>query len=150
MTSSQHYECSLEQADGRFDLEKGVNAGDSADLFRASYKTEFSDSTSPNSKWWNGSNSGLKIAQISASDSTMTFFVPGAVWLEKKQITGLWSINQERNAYAYIDGIGWRKISAESDSIFLGMLELLSSAKESKSPVNLRVENDVIKELYVF
>lgn len=150
MTPSQHYECSLEQADNRFDLEKNANAGDSADLFRASYKTEFSDSTSPSSKWWDGSNSGLKIAQISASGVTMTFVAPSAVWLEKKQITSLWSINQERNAYAYVGGIGWRKISAESDSIFLGMLELLSSAKASKSPVNLRVENDAIKEVYVF
>ncbi|TKB60710.1 MAG: M6 family metalloprotease domain-containing protein, partial [Nitrospira sp.] len=33
MTPSQHYECSLEQADNRFDLEQGTNAGDSEDLF---------------------------------------------------------------------------------------------------------------------
>jgi M6 family metalloprotease-like protein len=154
MTPSQHYECSLEQADNRFDLEKGANAGDSEDLFDSSSKAEFSDSTGPSSKWWDGSNSSLKITQISASDSTMTFFVPDDAsvdnWLEKKLIIGLWSINQERNAYAYINGVGWRKVSAESDSIFLGMLELLSSAKESQSPVNLRVENDVIKEIYVF
>lgn len=150
MTPSQHYECSLEQADNRFDLEKDVNAGDVTDLFRALYKTEFSDSTSPSSKWWDSSDSGLKMTQISGSGATMTFVVPGAVWLEKKQITGLWCINQERNAYAYVDGVGWRKISAESDSIFLGMLELLTGAKGSKSPVKLRVENDVIKEVYVF
>ncbi|MGV2390394.1 MAG UNVERIFIED_CONTAM: hypothetical protein LVR29_25670 [Microcystis novacekii LVE1205-3] len=106
MTSSQHYECSLEQADNRFDLEKGVNAGDNADLFRSPYKTEFSDSTSPSSKWWDGSNSGLKIAQISAIGATMTFTVPGSAWLKKKQITGLWMINQERNATAYVEGLG--------------------------------------------
>jgi C1A family cysteine protease len=73
-----------------------------------------------------------------------------AVWLEKKQITGLWSINQERNASAYVDGIGWRKVSGETDSIFLSMVTQLSAAKINKSLVNLRVENDVIKELYVF
>lgn len=150
MTPSQHYECSLEQADNRFDLEKGVNAGDNADLFRASYKTEFSDSTSPAGKWWDGSNSGLKIAQISAVAATMTFTVPGSAWLEKKQITGLWMINQERNAAAYVDGLGWRKIASESDSVFLGMLALLSAAKERKFPVNLRLENNVIQEIYVF
>ncbi|TRT89662.1 MAG: M6 family metalloprotease domain-containing protein [Microcystis aeruginosa Ma_AC_P_19900807_S299] len=150
MTPSQHYECSLEQADNRFDLEKGVNAGDNADLFRASYKTEFSDSTSPAGKWWDGSNSGLKIAQISAVAATMTFTVPGSAWLEKKQITGLWMINQERNAAAYVDGLGWRKIASESDSVFLGMLGLLSAAQERKFPVNLRLENNVIQEIYVF
>lgn len=150
MTPSQHYECSLEQADNRFDLEKDVNAGDNADLFRASYKTEFSDSTSPSSKWWDGSNSGLKIAQISAIGATMTFTVPGSAWLKKKQITGLWMINQERNAAAYVEGLGWRKIASESDSVFLGMLTLLSAAKERKFPVDLRLENDVIQEIYVF
>jgi len=150
MTPSQHYECSLEQADNRFDLEKDANGGDNADLFRSPYKTEFSDSTSPSSKWWDGSNSGLKIAQISAVGATMTFTVPGSAWLEKKQITGLWMINQERNAAAYVDGLGWRKIAPESDSVFLGMLALLSAAKERKFPVNLRLENDVIQEIYVF
>ena len=150
MTPSQHYECSLEQADNRFDLEKDANGGDNADLFRSPYKTEFSDSTSPSSKWWDGSNSGLKIAQISAVAATMTFTVPGSAWLEKKQITGLWMINQERNAAAYVDGLGWRKIASESDSVFLGMLALLSAAKERKFPVNLRLENNVIQEIYVF
>lgn len=72
------------------------------------------------------------------------------VWLEKKQIMGLWSINQERNAAVYINGIGWRKISAEDDSIFLAMVTQLASAKANQSPVNLRVEADVIKEVYVF
>jgi hypothetical protein len=150
MTPSQHYECSLEQADNRFDLEKDANGGDNADLFRSPYKTEFSDSTSPAGKWWDGSNSGLKIAQISAVGATMTFTVPGSAWLEKKQITGLWMINQERNAAAYVDGLGWRKIAPESDSVFLGMLALLSAAKERKFPVNLRLENNVIQEIYVF
>lgn len=71
-------------------------------------------------------------------------------WLEKKQITGLWSVNQDRNAAAYVDGVGWRKVSGESDSIFLGMVTQLAAAKTNKSPVNLRVENEIIKEIYVF
>jgi C1A family cysteine protease len=71
-------------------------------------------------------------------------------WLEKKLITGLWTINEDRNAAAYIDGVGWRKVSAESDSIFLGMVNLLATAKASKAPTNLRVENNIIKEVYVF
>jgi M6 family metalloprotease-like protein len=73
MTPAQHYECSLEQADKRFDLEKGVNGGDTEDLFGFPYQTEFSDRTSPGSKWWDGNNSGLNIAQISTPGATMTF-----------------------------------------------------------------------------
>jgi M6 family metalloprotease-like protein len=73
MTPSAHYECSLEQADHRFDLEHGVNKGDSEDLFGSPYNTQFSDETAPSSNWWDGGSSGLTIEQISAPGPNMTF-----------------------------------------------------------------------------
>ena len=73
MTAKSHYECSLEQADGRYDLEKGTNNGDGADLFRAGVNDRFSETTSPTSKWWDGTSSGLTISQISAAAKEMTF-----------------------------------------------------------------------------
>jgi C1A family cysteine protease len=71
-------------------------------------------------------------------------------WLEKKQITGLWVTNEKRNAFVYVDGVGWRKIVADNDATFLAMVTALASAKVGKSPVNLRIEGEGIKELYVF
>jgi M6 family metalloprotease-like protein len=67
MTSGSHYECSLEQADGLFQLERqrGQN-GDTADLF-AGVGARFADNTTPDSKWWNGTPSNLVIDQISAA-----------------------------------------------------------------------------------
>ncbi len=77
MTSLLHYECALEQADGQFDLERTIsNAGDEDDLFSASTKDEFGDATTPNSRWWDGSPSGLEIRDISAAGETMTFSTP--------------------------------------------------------------------------
>jgi C1A family cysteine protease len=70
-------------------------------------------------------------------------------WLDKKLITGLWTVNQNRTAGAYIDGIGWRRVSAENDSSFAAMVMLLASAKNSKSVCKLRVEGEIIKEIYV-
>jgi M6 family metalloprotease-like protein len=72
MTPSQHYECSLEQADNRFDLERNANTGDGDDLFGAPRQVLFGDKTAPNSKWWNGTTSGLDIADISEPGPTMT------------------------------------------------------------------------------
>lgn len=86
MTPSMHYECSLEQADGRFDLEGNANAGDAEDLFGAPTTTSFSDTTAPNAHWWDGSASGLSINQISASGATMTFST-GAVVSQNVDIT---------------------------------------------------------------
>ncbi|URZ09179.1 M6 family metalloprotease domain-containing protein [Clostridium felsineum] len=79
MTAANHYLVSLEQADGRFDLEKNVNGGDSEDLFRAGYRDSFGDTTLPNSKWWNGSASGLNISGISSLGNDMTFVQGGTV-----------------------------------------------------------------------
>lgn len=73
MTPALHYECSLEQADGRFDLEHDANAGDPEDLFGAPYADRFDMTTGPSSNWWDGSTSGLAIKNISSPGKTMTF-----------------------------------------------------------------------------
>ena len=71
MTENSHYECSLIQADGRNELEKGLNNGNDGDLFDQG--ATFSDTTKPNSKWWDGSSSELKISQVTAPGPTITF-----------------------------------------------------------------------------
>jgi len=71
MTPGQHYECSLEQADNRFDLERRVNGGDAEDLY-GGLASKFGRGTAPNSNWWDGSASGLEIEQISAPSASIT------------------------------------------------------------------------------
>ncbi|UCD27348.1 MAG: hypothetical protein JSV03_09465, partial [Planctomycetota bacterium] len=73
MTPESHYECTLVQADGNWDLENDVNAGDSTDLYKAPTFTECGPYTYPNTNWWDGSPSTLGIFAISASGPTMTF-----------------------------------------------------------------------------
>jgi len=73
MDSQRHYECSLEQADNEFDLEMGSNTGDSTDLFHTGTNSRFSDTTEPNSLWWDGTPSGLVLSDIGPSKQQMTF-----------------------------------------------------------------------------
>lgn len=73
MTSSSHYMVSLIQADNAFQLEKNINSGRAGDLFRKGYKDKFDDNTGPSAKWWDGSNSGMKIFNMSSVSDTMTF-----------------------------------------------------------------------------
>jgi len=75
MKPNSHYECSLVQADGEFDLEHGTGNefGEAKDLFHGGGNARLSDATNPNSKWWNGSSSALNISSISNNASTMTF-----------------------------------------------------------------------------
>jgi M6 family metalloprotease-like protein len=71
-TRNRHYECSLEQADNRFDLEAGSNNGDANDLFSAPAKPRFGRATAPSSRWWDGKASGLEVRRISVSGDLMT------------------------------------------------------------------------------
>ena len=73
MTPELHYEVTLVQADGRWDLENGANYGDATDLWAAPTYTECTPETSPNTNWWDGTASGLVVTGISASGPVMTF-----------------------------------------------------------------------------
>ena len=76
MTSAQHYELSLEQADGRCDLEKYGNYGDETDYFDdAVGRNAFSSTTTPDSRWWDGTSSELALNDIGAPGPFMTLSV---------------------------------------------------------------------------
>lgn len=77
MRADRHYLVSLVQADGKFDMEYNRNGGYDGDLFHGGYNTAINDTSMPNSKWWNGTASGLDISKISNLGSTMTFVKSG-------------------------------------------------------------------------
>jgi M6 family metalloprotease-like protein len=70
LRSRGHYEVSLEQADGKDDLEKGRNRGDRGDLFDLDTPL-FSDKTTPNAEWWDGKASSVQINVLSKVGSRM-------------------------------------------------------------------------------
>ena len=73
MTPASHYELSLEQADGLFQLERTRGQmGDMGDLYKGP-TARFADDSTPSSRWWNGAASNLTIDQITASGPTMRF-----------------------------------------------------------------------------
>ncbi len=86
-TSTSHYLVSLEQADNLFDLERKKNMGNRGDLFKAGYKDRFDDQTSPAAKWWNGSNSGMKIFNMSKISDTMSFSIGDTNAVKRYQVT---------------------------------------------------------------
>ena len=73
MEPNQHYKVSLEQADGFYDLEHYRAPYGDADLFPNEGKTEFSAQTIPDSRWWSGVNSGLKIDNIMWEGDSIRF-----------------------------------------------------------------------------
>lgn len=72
-TPELHYLVTLVQADGWWNLENNVNAGDGTDLYGAPEFTECTPETNPDTDWWDGSESGLALNGMSTSGVTMTF-----------------------------------------------------------------------------
>jgi M6 family metalloprotease-like protein len=76
--ANKHYQCGLLQADGHLDLERNLNGGDAGDLYAGRPGPVLSHDTTPSSRVWNGSESGLLLGDVSAPGAKMTFQV-GAV-----------------------------------------------------------------------
>ena len=74
-TATKHYQCALIQADGRRDLELNANRGDGDDLFGAIQGIAISSASSPNSREWDGRDSGLLVSDISAPGPVIGFTV---------------------------------------------------------------------------
>lgn len=72
------------------------------------------------------------------------------VWQNGKNIIGLWTIDQDRNGWVCVNGIGWKKIAADNDVIFYNLLAQLIAAKAANRPVNFYEEQGVIKQVYVW
>lgn len=78
--SHYNYEVSLMQADGQCHFQRNLNSGNSTDLFYTNnssvgYANQFSDSTTPNARWWDGTGSGLVLRNFSAAGTTMSFII---------------------------------------------------------------------------
>ena len=72
-TRERHYQCGLLQADGHLDLENNRNYGDEGDLFGKVDRIALSHNTTPSSREWDGSDSGLTISDISEPGEVIRF-----------------------------------------------------------------------------
>jgi C1A family cysteine protease len=101
-----------------------------------------------------GENGFFRIAYGQVGIDAVMWAVDGVVsagggWQRDKLVRGLWASDAERNAWAYVDTLGWRRIAPDNDPIFVTMLTQLSTAKLGNRQVDILEENNVIKQVYV-
>jgi hypothetical protein len=75
----------------------------------------------------------------------------GATWRTSVTVTALWSINEIRNAWVYLTGLGWRKLYNGRDGAFMALVALASQARQTGRPITAREEADgMIYEIYLW
>lgn len=72
MTAEEHYYLSVEQADGLFEMERNINTGNLLDVYVPGLA--FDALTTPNSNWWDGSPSYLRIDNVRFLKNDRVFF----------------------------------------------------------------------------
>lgn len=70
-------------------------------------------------------------------------------WLNGKKVTALWSNEESSNAWGWIDG-AWRKFEDAHDDACTNFTILAAHAKAQNRDVNVRVESNRVKEMYVW
>ncbi len=70
-------------------------------------------------------------------------------WLNNQRILGLWTIDQDRNAWIYLNTVGWRRLAADNDNIFFDLLSQCIAAKGAARPVNVYEQQGIIRQIYV-
>jgi hypothetical protein len=74
-----------------------------------------------------------------------------ATWRNNVKIDALWTIDETRNAWVRVVGVGWRKLYNGRDGAYQALSTLASQARQTNRPVNLREEADgMVYEIYLW
>ncbi len=74
-----------------------------------------------------------------------------AIWRSSQYVDAMWSIDQTRNAFMMVRGLGWRKIYNGRDGAFTALVSLASQARQTGRQVSFREEPDgMVYEIYLW
>lgn len=87
---------------------------------------------------------------IQLAEGSQTFAAAG--WQTDTKVLGLWSIcSDQRNAYMYAEGLGWKKFADNSDSAIMAFNIIAAHAKATGKGANFYEGDDgKINTLYVW
>ena len=72
-------------------------------------------------------------------------------WRSGVTVTALWSINEPRNAWMNVAGLGWRKLFNGRDGAFTALVALAGQARQTGRQFAFREEADgMVYEIYLW
>ncbi|MEZ5373784.1 MAG: hypothetical protein R2704_13880 [Microthrixaceae bacterium] len=69
-------------------------------------------------------------------------------WRRNVKVTGLYSSANDLNSWAYLSGVGWRKVCDDTRTVSETMLGQLTFAKSAGTPISVFDAANEIREIY--
>lgn len=152
-TDENHYLVDIEQADGSRHLNINANSGDANDLFPTASNNQFNNTSNPNSKAYNGSDSKIAVTNITRSGSNITARinvggVSALTTLTNKKVLQVYATPHSQNVWAYIESAGWRKMDALSVDGVTSMFEAMVYARSSGKTITAQADANKVSLMY--
>lgn len=150
-----HYLVDIEQCDGKFDLNKNANNGDATDPYPCGGNSEFTIKSTPSSKAYDGTDSGVSVTNIKLSGEDITADISVMAektgeWYSNKKVAATFAHYTSQWAWANIDGLGWRRIKEGSPDGVSNLFLMMCEAKSNDKLVTVYIdEKDLITTAYL-
>jgi immune inhibitor A len=153
-TDENHYLVDIEQADGQRHLNTNANRGDTTDPYPTTTNNSFTNSTTPNSRAYDGSDSTIAVTNIAKSGAniTATINVGGAAvrqWVYNRAVLMTYAHHTSQWAWAHIDGVGWRRIKEASPDGVTRMFDAFCSARAFGRRVSADIDGSFVYTMYL-
>ncbi len=153
-TDEDNYLVDVEQADGNRHLNTNSNSGDATDAYPLASNNVFSNTSNPNSKTYANADSKVNVKDITRSGNNITANITvgsgGNVtsWVNKK-VLRTFSSPHSKNAWAYLESVGWRKVNTLSSDGVTNVFVLLNEARVKNRVVRANIDNTFINIAYL-
>jgi hypothetical protein len=73
-----------------------------------------------------------------------------AATITSAKVGGLWTSNNATNAWVFLNGVGWRKLSPTNATSHQALLELARLAKDANATVQADEDGSIVHAMYVW
>jgi immune inhibitor A len=154
-----HHLVSIEQCDGKYDLNKNANHGDRGDVFPYGASCAFTATTVLSSKTYNEEDSGMAVSNIKRSGDLINADViigkvsgipeGKPVWYYNQSLSSVFANCASQHTWANVPDLGWRIIKEGSPDSVTNLFFLCCEAVARKRKVNVYADGEAIYTLYL-
>lgn len=156
-TDESHYLVDVEQSDGRRDLNLNANRGDADDVYPGAANTAFDAGSTPNSRSYAGSDSGVAVTGITRTENRVSAQISnsahnggaGPQWLYNQRITATYAHHTEQFAWVHVEGLGWRRVKEGAADGVSNLFDMCNEAVAHSRTVHVSVDGESLYTAYL-